>query len=224
MSPRVWLYQVPDTSFPVSSFGLSSPFSRLLAKSLKVSHWPRPPVPPPQNLKTLGVWRFCPGPQCTCTLLASSAPWSTDFTQYDKQCSLLLCMHTHMHIRAHTDPEHMHTCVCTCTYWSVYIHTHTHTHTHTSTPEQCHGSPLPLRRGWVPWEHDIKTCFMSLCVRTPQPDCRVAVLGEFPTHDPLFLTTRTFTPPHPGHDHGDLSGWRSTPRKWLSWHAGTSRA
>ena len=26
---------------------------------------------------------------------------------------------------------------------------------------------------------------MSLCVRTPQPVCRVAVLGEFPTHDPV---------------------------------------
>ena len=142
MSPRVWLYQVPDTSFPVSSFGLSSPFSRLLAKSLKVSHWPRPPVPPPQNLKTLGVWRFCPGPQCACTLLALHAPWSTDFTQCYKQCSLLLCMHTHMHIHAHRDPEHMHTCVCTCTYWSVYTHTHTHTHTpaHQSnaTVPHCH--------------------------------------------------------------------------------------
>ena len=129
MSPRVWLYQVPDTSFPVSSFGVSSPFSRLLAKSLNVSLWPRSPVPPPQNLKTLGVWRFCPGPQCACTLLALYAPWSTDFTQYYKHCSLLLCMHTHMHICAHTDPEHMHTCVCTCTYWSAYTHTHTHQHT-----------------------------------------------------------------------------------------------
>ena len=38
---------------------------------------------------------------------------------------------------------------------------------------------------------------MSLCVRTPQPVCRVAVLGEFPTHDPLFLSTRPFTPPPP---------------------------
>ena len=129
MSPRVWLYQVPDTSFPVSSFGLSSPFSRLLAKSLKVSHWPRPPVPPPQNLMTLGVWRFCPGPQCTCTLLALHAPWNTDFTQYYKHCSLLLSMHTHMHIHAHTGPEHMHTCVHL--YLLECVHTQTHTHTHT---------------------------------------------------------------------------------------------
>ena len=218
MSPRVWLYQVPDTSFPVSSFGLSSPFSRLLAKSLKVSHWPRPPVPPPQNLMTLGVWRFCPGPQCTCTLLALHAPWNTDFTQYYKHCSLLLSMHTHMHIHAHTGPEHMHTCVHL--YLLECVHTQTHTDTH--TPEQFHGSSLPLRRGWVPWEQ--APCFMSLCVRTPPPVCRVAVLGEFPTHDPLSLTTRPFTPPHPGHAHGDLSGWRTTPRKWLSWHAGTSRA
>ena len=29
VSPRIWLYQVPDTSFPVPSFGVSSPFSLL---------------------------------------------------------------------------------------------------------------------------------------------------------------------------------------------------
>ena len=34
---------------------------------------------------------------------------------------------------------------------------------------------------------------MSLCVRTPQPVCRVAVLGEVPTHEPLSLTTRPFS-------------------------------
>ena len=138
MSPRIWLYQVPDTSFPVSSFGLSSPFSRLLAKSLKVSHWPRPPVPPPQNLKTLGVWRFCPGPQCTCTLLALHAPWNTDFTQYYKHCSLLLSMHTHMHIHAHTGPEHMHTCVHLYLLECVHTQTHTHTHQSNSTAPHCH--------------------------------------------------------------------------------------
>ena len=138
--------------------------------------------------------------------------------------ALCCCACTHTCISVHTQTLNTCTPVCAPVPTGVCTYTHTHTHTHTSTPEQCHGSPLPLRRGWVPWEHDIKTCFMSLCVRTPQPVCRVAVLGEFPTHDPLFLTTRPFTPPHPGHDHGDLSGWRSTPRKWLSWHAGTSRA
>ena len=31
---------------------------------------------------------------------------------------------------------------------------------------------------------------MSFCVRTPQPVCRVAVLGKVPTHAPLSLTKR----------------------------------
>ena len=70
-------------------------------------------------------------------------------------------------------------------------HVHTHTHTHTHTPEQSRGSPLPLRRGWVPWEQ--APCFLSVCVRTPHPVCRGAVLGDVRSHAPLSLTTRPFS-------------------------------
>lgn len=141
-SPAVWLNRVLSVSSCVQSI-LSA------AKSLHGFLWPRPLCPHHRCQRPSGSGGAVPGPRCARPLLASHAPCSAHSTQVYEHCSLLLCVHTHAHLCTYR-PDHTHTRVCT-------VPTGACTHTH--------GSPLPLGRGWVPWEQ--APCSVSFCVRTP---------------------------------------------------------